>query len=280
MSLSKTMMKHYARLADGLVENRRAQATKPVQPEAAQLTLANGSTITGVSTALDRQYGKLMSDTLRGYSQHWWTNTTTGTTSSPNDPAIYQRGLDIMQEHMLATGSAPMPEPKQVEGPPVEIGALPVEAEPVPAGVSTEEYLELASKLGYSAREMKVRIFRSFLQEQEIAVYPLAAVYAYMDAEVAKRNAARRPGARAIKWDWTALCVYPHALPVEGLRIAARIAAFPGQTATEKVGFEVTDYAVVRPDPFLACFYLGERFAFFKWDEPGFSVLGDATSTS
>jgi hypothetical protein len=139
-----------------------------------------------------------------------------------------------------------------------------------------DEYFELAGKVGLDSPAVIDVLFRRFLQREEIAVYPLDKVNAFMDWNLAREK--KRLYEDRLRWVWKALrnedCVvtlqvYNKPVPMSALQMVARCLEFD---IPDKLYFEVTDYEVPKPDPFLSVSLKGgrERYVIHHWDEPYF----------
>jgi hypothetical protein len=158
--------------------------------------------------------------------------------------------------------------------------AVAVEVE-IPEGC-TEEYMALATKLGVANYETSKMLFKRFLQEQEICVYDLESVQAYLTERCKYLN--ERDGYDAssafsgVRWAWDWHGVHPGQLsnqfndvmPIEAMRVMDRVqSGFPdAKNMTWGVAKIFKD-----PDPFLGVLYEGDWYVLFHWQEPGFSVV-------
>ena len=158
-------------------------------------------------------------------------------------------------------------------------------------------YLELAKRVGVvNLAMLRVELLRTF-QKLEIPVYPYHKVRKFM--AWATREEARKQGMsllsssrEGLAWYWAPLrdgdqqmlnheilpftfrgpVVYDKAIPEKALRkVDSLLSDFQWP---EKLTFGVTDYAVVKPDPFLAVMLKGstELFVIDHWDEPYFKL--------
>lgn len=162
---------------------------------------------------------------------------------------------------------------------------------PTPAPVNTpvedyfDEYLRLASTLGLDNPEYHNWSLPRFLQREEIPIYPIDQVEAFLTQE------ARKVGK---VWCWSPLfhddvklrwhnhrgkaehghfgtARYLRQVPIESLRLADKIrSAFP------HVGFYVSDYPHPDPDPFLMVTSIGisDNLVVYHWNEPSFKIFG------
>lgn len=191
-------------------------------------------------------------------------------------------------------------------------------AAPVPEKVVVEHELgnpelyaqmQLAQQIGFMSKDLLEafvadqkdlarRQFLRFLQKEEITVYPLTQVAAYLDEVVKKTK--RESGSGKLVWLWKPLrqidmqimqalgisytswseqngailgTPYNRAIPAESIGLIQRIAA-----AYPQVSFLVNDYEVQRPDPFLAVVGPGIPVTVIDyWDEPEFRKSRAAT---
>lgn len=181
----------------------------------------------------------------------------------------------------------------QVETAEVEVAEEPVPTVPCPTPAPVDvlvedyfdEYLRLAGTLGLDNPEYHNWALPRFLQREEIPIYPIDQVEAFLAQE------ARKVGK---VWCWSPLlhddvermwhndrsqsihghlgeARYLRQVPIEALRIVDKIrSAFP------HVAFYVSDYPHPDPDPFLMVSAIGavDDLVVYHWNEPSFKLLG------
>ena len=147
----------------------------------------------------------------------------------------------------------------------------------VPEG-ATNEYVELADKLGMPmTKDVRVKLFNDFLRKNEIVVYNLADVEAYLWKRCKWLNDKNKMDATSISsgerhtWKWMSAKMYAQeaTVPIEAMRVMDQVSAFSSAQAPMEFGVSKIDKD---PDPFLSVSFMGVRYVLFHWDEPGFSV--------
>lgn len=218
----------------------------------------------------------------------------------------YQRQLELAAaKAMNSPGGeiyqAPPPEPVASEPPPRPVAALPAD---IMAEAEIAEYQEVAMAVGFVPPDLTIQRFKLFLTKHDLPVFDLPSVIAYMDDKAAKDSGGR------FGWEWRPLrptdrpatqfgdrqyhgmygpakkasdyyaggepiAPYDKPVPLEALRKVALIEREFGPG----IAFMVSDYAVLRPDPFLMAVIVHPnnrlgvgRFVIDFWDEPGFGV--------
>jgi hypothetical protein len=162
--------------------------------------------------------------------------------------------------------------PTAVALPPLHTEAI---AKPDTATSELDEYAALARELGISTQVVNDERLKAVLAEECIPVYDMAAVKKYMDSTV--NNEKARGASLGLKWIWTPLrksdagggnC-YVHPVPLPVLLTVKKLV---DRLGTDSVEFFVTDYEVVKPDPFLAVRAKGSqtKYVIERWDEPSF----------
>lgn len=162
----------------------------------------------------------------------------------------------------------------------LEVIDLPVSDEipsMLPAEVvgATVEYEALCKSVGYGSKwDPAAHPLARWLQRNEVPVYPMEAVEAYVtrrakEEKWARGTIERQPLRTADKDDWSGKAVYDQAIPVEVLRLAAALM----QEFKGEVRFQVL-HVVEDKDPFLEATHKKSRETFIvaHWDEPGFSI--------
>lgn len=144
----------------------------------------------------------------------------------------------------------------------------------IEAAAPPEEYLALRAKIGMGRPQPANRLAQ-YLEEKGIPVYPTALVSKFLAREAAKeqkrqRKAKTLPDNQTIQVIWVGHGEYRRHVPYPVLKLMAEIKeAMP---PTENVGFWISDYQAVRPDPFLSVgiIYNGrwEQYVVAHWDEP------------
>lgn len=162
----------------------------------------------------------------------------------------------------------------------------------VPQALPEDEYIAVAQAVGLGQNKavFTQEVLR-FLQEQEVPVYPMHKVVAFMDKLVAHSNKFNRNSDYDYRWEWVALreadtkmiicCHYPNVwryglyeqpVPLPVLkRIQLVESKFAGRVA---YGVSAIRY-LPKGDPFLCVMAPNlEPHVIAHWDEPGFSVVG------
>lgn len=159
------------------------------------------------------------------------------------------------------------------------------------------EYAELSKEIGYSNPQMLKQQVELVLQRSNVQVYDLDHVYEYMLGMAQKQG-------DWYTWNWYALRqsdlskvelnhhsktfsrptnnrrseiifygrfangVYGKTVPIHILRMVKELEK---DLDMERIGFYVTDYTAVNPDPFICLTAHGlPIYVFGVWDEPGF----------
>lgn len=166
--------------------------------------------------------------------------------------------------------------------------ALAVQDPTVPPIDIPTDYAELAAMAGFKgfkilqAQEQKlahqtrtIALFRNFLAENGICVYPADKVRKYLnrikpwdtDVRWVGLNGGTLNGHFTDYTYWDQQVGYSKKIPKPVLITMAKIKeAFPN------VSFWVSDFSVPDADPFLAAQIEGEFFIIERWDEPGFRM--------
>lgn len=141
------------------------------------------------------------------------------------------------------------------------------------------EYLELAEAVGVDSPIVMDDKLKHFLKAQKIFVFDVERVEGFLKREANKKedrmryNIVWKPIRQAdVEEDHTYGEVYNKAIPGHALAKAKTIIenfSKPGCLI-----FEVSDYEVQRPDPFMSVRIKGSktRFVFAHWDEPNFRM--------
>lgn len=161
---------------------------------------------------------------------------------------------------------------------------VPVTHKELMSEVVPDDYVELCEYLCHDPVELRkksrVNEFMEFASSENIPVYNTQAVSAYLWA------LARSKGKNVI-WGWAPLSssmpnnthysngqyfsVYSKKVPVEALRVAAKIKAeYPDAS------FYVSEFTKMIPDPFMSVLIPGaeEHIVFAVWDEPSYTLAG------
>lgn len=167
----------------------------------------------------------------------------------------------------------------------------PVTPRPAPPPNTTEidslkESMQLAHEAGMNTLVLTTKIkidilrqtdvanaryahIRDLLQREEIPVYPIGKVQAFMNDLLVKLNVSR--GGSKYRWFWTYLEDYNDPVPNDVMRLIVRLKALDNT-----LEFVVTDYKAETPDPFLAIQVRdsesARRLVIAHWDEPGFHL--------
>lgn len=146
--------------------------------------------------------------------------------------------------------------------------------------VVPRSYEQLAKKLGVcvagQAAGTSVKInndFMQFLSDHGLVLYDRVSVSKFLKQKAGKRNVVWRPLREADKaksksrWEDRPVSQYKKAVPYPVLLLVQDILEkFP------MAKFYVSDYQVVRPDPFLEVRLNGKRYVVEHWDEPEFGI--------
>lgn len=192
-----------------------------------------------------------------------------------NGPDTYgattQEGAREAHKHASKPGKA---------GPEPEFAGDPVVFAPdVPQG-ATDEYTKLAASLGVPlTNDLRSKLFEDALRRNEVVVYSLADVEAYLWRrckwlnDKAGYDASTSTSGERITWCWQPLAKYAvkDTVPVEALRAAEQVKNLVPTEQQNALEFQVSKI-YKDPDPFLSVSYCGRRYVLFHWDEPGFSV--------
>lgn len=181
------------------------------------------------------------------------------------------------------------PQPERTQ-PIMDTATIDASRQPVTATLERseiDEYARLSKELGISSPAVRVEELKAFFAENGITVYPLEKVDAYLREKV--RTETKSEGH---VWVWRPLRerdgvvnqqsrfsgyghgdgqerVYAKPIPLPVLMTVKKI-----QDAFPEAQFHASDYAVRKPDPFLAVMIPGwfELFVIERWDEPGFRM--------
>jgi hypothetical protein len=133
------------------------------------------------------------------------------------------------------------------------------------------EYEALSEELGIKNRALDELRLKRFLAKEEIPVYPYDRVKRFLDSEVQKLNKkeTQNPGLSYYDWSWKSAKKYTKEIPLSALQMMKRVKdKLPGAK------FAISDYQVVRPDPFLAVWLGNSPFTVIHhWDEPDFELV-------
>lgn len=165
------------------------------------------------------------------------------------------------------------------------------------------EYKEIAASLGFVTPDFARMEIESFCTDHNIPLYNLDDVNHYMDRIIGVER--KNKGQSKLIWYWRGLSKqdksfiaetdqykglgergysyrlpeikdlsgYDKSIPLHVLKRAKVINDHfnkPGQPRV--VNFTVSDYALVKPDPFIMGEYKGHKFVFGCWDEPTFGI--------
>ena len=171
----------------------------------------------------------------------------------------------------------------------------------VDAEVADREYRRLARKLKVSTPSGLDAHLCRLLQREEVLVYPLGKVNAFLQHKAKRRNVVWKPlrkvdlkrvafKASGVGWHMEPelltdsgqhpkgadfrTAIYRHAVPIQALKVVEKVEKAMGLLGRRSVAFFVSDYEVPKPDPFLmiAGYGLERHYVVFHWDEPGFRV--------
>lgn len=179
--------------------------------------------------------------------------------------------------------SMTMPKPRPVVIPPSMVDTMDAELQEL----EKVEYKRLAGKLGMTlplgalikSRETMVL---QWLKENRIGIYDMQEVGDFLKRQCrieSRKLAKKGDGPFYMDWYWAKLTPFPASVswgrvegfyskpvPLPVLHLVEKMSdAFPNQ-----IGFVVSDYRVVNPDPFLAVVTSREGYVIAHWDEPSF----------
>ncbi len=180
---------------------------------------------------------------------------------------IRRRWLEHFADPPWAPAQAPLPRFKNLPAPGKYAVAV--------AETVDQEYIALAKELGISNDAMLKTQLEQFLAEEHIDVYLMQAVHAYMDDLVAKEQK------QGLTWGWRPLRPFDKSdnIPYRLSGTYAKPVPYPVLLTVKRItdvfgkalSFFVSDYEVVKPDPFLMVTAQGlPQYVIERWDEPKF----------
>jgi hypothetical protein len=223
------------------------------------------------SARVTEHFDRMWRDVTRGRGVHAMLNEPVNAAQHGTYGATTQEGADAAGDWATKNGKAG-------EEPKFSGDAVVLEAD-VPDG-ATDEYQALASKLGLPmARDLRKKLFVDALRRNEVVVYNLADVEAYLWQrckwlnDKAGYDASSSTSGERYTWQWQRAATYAaeDTIPVEAMRVMDQVKNLVPTEQARAMEFQVSKIWK-DPDPFLSVSYLDERYVLFHWDEPGFSV--------